>query len=136
MRSQVRAAVLEPRGKPRRPSETQDLHRREAQIIAVLHEADAGVPVKQLCGKHGITPASFYAWKRKYGGMDVGEAKRLKARAARHRVKPEPQPLHRSLSRRGGRRPRAKYTAAHVRADSRRHGQLRGALCRPGQTIR
>lgn len=50
----------------------------EEQIIAVLKEADAGVPVKELCRKHGMASASFYAWKRKYGGMEVSEAKRLK----------------------------------------------------------
>ena len=50
----------------------------EEKIIAVLKEAESGVPVKELCRKHGMTSASFYAWKRKYGGMEVSEAKRLK----------------------------------------------------------
>ena len=51
----------------------------EEQIINILKEAESGVPAKDLCRKHGISAASFYAWKRKYGGMDVSEAKRLKA---------------------------------------------------------
>ncbi len=50
----------------------------EEKIIAVLKEAESGVPIKELCRKHGMTSASFYAWKRKYGGMEVSEAKRLK----------------------------------------------------------
>ena len=51
----------------------------EAQIVGFLREADAGVPVKELCRKHGMSSATFYAWKAKYGGMDVSEAKRLRA---------------------------------------------------------
>ena len=51
----------------------------EEQIINILKEAESGVPAKDLCRKHGMSAASFYAWKRKYGGMDVSEAKRLKA---------------------------------------------------------
>ena len=47
-------------------------------IISILKEAEAGVPVKALCRKHGMSSASFYAWKRKYGGMNVSDAKRLK----------------------------------------------------------
>lgn len=50
----------------------------EAQIIGFLKEAEAGVPVKQLCRRHGFSDASFYTWRSKYGGMDVSEAKRLK----------------------------------------------------------
>ena len=51
----------------------------EEQIIGFLKEAEAGVPVKELCRKHGFSDGSFYTWRSKYGGMDVSEAKRLKA---------------------------------------------------------
>jgi putative transposase len=44
-----------------------------------LKEAEAGVPVKELCRKHGFSDASFYTWRSKFGGMDVPDAKRLKA---------------------------------------------------------
>ncbi|NNH44313.1 IS3 family transposase [Rhizobium laguerreae] len=51
----------------------------EEQIIAVLKEQEAGAKVVDLCRKHGISEATFYNWKAKYGGMEVSEAKRLKA---------------------------------------------------------
>lgn len=51
----------------------------EEQIIAVLKEQEAGAKVSDLCRKHGISEATFYNWKAKYGGMEVSEAKRLKA---------------------------------------------------------
>jgi putative transposase len=51
----------------------------EEQIIGFLKEADKGVPVKELCRKHGFSDASFYLWRGKYGGMDVSDARRLKA---------------------------------------------------------
>ena len=51
----------------------------EEQIIGILKEAEAGVPVKDLCRQHGMSEGSFYAWRSKYGGMDVSDAKRLKA---------------------------------------------------------
>ena len=44
-----------------------------------MKEQEAGVPVADLCRKHGVSNASIYKWKAKYGGMDVSEAKRLKA---------------------------------------------------------
>ena len=50
----------------------------EEQIIGILKEADAGVPAKDICRQHGICEQTFYRWRRKYGGMDVSEAKRLK----------------------------------------------------------
>lgn len=50
----------------------------ESQIIAILKEADAGVTAAELCRKHGISDATFYNWRNKFGGMDVSEAKRLK----------------------------------------------------------
>jgi putative transposase len=51
----------------------------EEQIIGFLKEADAGLPVKELCRKHGFSEASYYKWKAKFGGMEVSDAKRLKA---------------------------------------------------------
>ena len=51
----------------------------EEQIIGVLKEQEAGVKAADLCRKHGISEATFYNWKGKYGGMEVSEAKRLKA---------------------------------------------------------
>jgi putative transposase len=51
----------------------------EEQIIGFLKEADAGVPLKELCRRHGFSEASYYLWRSKFGGMDVSDAKRLKA---------------------------------------------------------
>ena len=51
----------------------------EEQIIAVLKEQEAGAKAADLCRRHGISEATFYDWKAKYGGMEVPEAKRLKA---------------------------------------------------------
>ena len=51
----------------------------EAQIIGFLKEAEQGIPVKELCRKHGFSDASFYLWRSKFGGMDVSDTKRLKA---------------------------------------------------------
>ena len=51
----------------------------EEQIIAILREQEAGVATAELCRKHGISTATFYAWKAKFGGMEVSEAKRLKS---------------------------------------------------------
>lgn len=51
----------------------------EEQIIGFLKEADAGMPVKDLCRRHGFSEASYYLWRSKFGGMDVADAKRLKA---------------------------------------------------------
>lgn len=51
----------------------------EEQIIGFLREADAGVAVKDLCRRHGFSEASYYLWRSKFGGLDVSEAKRLKA---------------------------------------------------------
>ena len=50
----------------------------EEQIIAVLKEHQAGIPVAELCRKHGISDATFYTWRKKYGGMEVSDARRLK----------------------------------------------------------
>ncbi|MCC3818131.1 hypothetical protein CV742_00015 [Vibrio parahaemolyticus] len=51
----------------------------EQQIIAILKEAEAGIPARGLCRKHGISDAKFYTWRKKYTGLDVSEARRLKA---------------------------------------------------------
>ena len=51
----------------------------EEQIIGVLKEHEAGMKTSDLCRKHGISEATFYNWKAKFGGMEVSEAKRLRA---------------------------------------------------------
>ena len=51
----------------------------EEQIIAVLREQEAGSKTAEVCRRHGISDATFYKWKAKYGGMEVSDAKRLKA---------------------------------------------------------
>lgn len=51
----------------------------EEQIIGILREQEAGAKTADLCRRHGISIATFYAWKAKFGGMDVSDAKRLKA---------------------------------------------------------
>lgn len=50
----------------------------EEQIISILREQEAGAKTAELCRKHGMSEATFYAWKAKFGGMDVSDAKRLK----------------------------------------------------------
>jgi putative transposase len=50
----------------------------EEQIIAVLKEHQAGIPVAEICRKHGISDATFYNWRSRYGGMEVSDARRLK----------------------------------------------------------
>ena len=51
----------------------------EEQIIGILKEHEAGVSVADLCRKHGVSDASIYKWKAKFGSMEVSEAKRLRA---------------------------------------------------------
>lgn len=51
----------------------------EEQIIGVLREQEAVAKVADLCRKHGVSEATFYNWKAKYGGMDLSDARRLKA---------------------------------------------------------
>jgi putative transposase len=51
----------------------------EEQIIRILKEHEAGTSTKDLSRKHGISPSTFFNWKAKYGGMDVSDARRLKA---------------------------------------------------------
>jgi putative transposase len=51
----------------------------EEQIIGFLKQAEAGMPLKELCRKGGFSDGAFYKWRAKYGGMEVAEAKRLRA---------------------------------------------------------
>lgn len=51
----------------------------EEQIIAILREHEAGVSTKEVCRKHGMSSAAFYAWKAKFGGMDVSDAQKLRS---------------------------------------------------------
>lgn len=51
----------------------------DEQIIGILREQEAGVPALELCRKHGISSPTFYKWKAKFGGLEVPEARRLKA---------------------------------------------------------
>ena len=50
----------------------------EAQIVAIIHQQEAGLSVKEICREHGISDATFYNWKAKYGGLVVSDVKRLK----------------------------------------------------------
>ena len=52
---------------------------KEEQIIGILREQDTGAKTAEVCRKHGISSATFYKWKARYGGLDVSEAKRLRA---------------------------------------------------------
>jgi putative transposase len=51
----------------------------EEQIVGILREQEAGEKTADVCRRHGVSSATFYAWKAKYGGMEVSDAKRLKA---------------------------------------------------------
>lgn len=51
----------------------------EEQIIGILREQEAGVATAEMCRRHGVSSATFYKWKAKFGGLDVSEARRLKA---------------------------------------------------------
>ena len=51
----------------------------EEQIIGILKEGDGPGPVKAVCAKHNISEGTYYTWKKKYGGMDVSEARRLRS---------------------------------------------------------
>ena len=50
----------------------------EEQIIGILKEADAGAATAELCRRHGVSPATFYHWKGRFGGLDVSDARRLR----------------------------------------------------------
>jgi putative transposase len=51
----------------------------EEQIIGILREQEAGAATAEVCRKHGVSSATFYKWKAKYGGLEVSDARRLKA---------------------------------------------------------
>jgi putative transposase len=68
----------------------------EDQIIGFLRDADAGMPIKELCRKHGFSEASYYLWRSKFGGMNVPDAKRLK--------EAKPERVHRIVQRPPARR--------------------------------
>jgi putative transposase len=51
----------------------------EPQILAILRQAEGGVPVAELCREHGMSNASFYKWRAKYGGMDASMVSQMKA---------------------------------------------------------
>jgi putative transposase len=57
----------------------------EHQIVAILKEAEAGIPVKELCCKYGMGNSTFYKWREKYGGMETSDIKRLKELEAENR---------------------------------------------------
>lgn len=57
----------------------------DSQIMAILKQAEAGAPVPQLCREHGMSSASFYKWRAKYGGMDTSMMSRLKELEAENR---------------------------------------------------
>jgi putative transposase len=50
----------------------------ESQIIGILKEADAGLQVKEICRKYGISDATYYTWKKKYGGLEVSDVRRMR----------------------------------------------------------
>lgn len=50
----------------------------EEQIIMILKEVDAGIPLKEVCRKYGVSTGSYYKWKARFGGMEVSEAQRLR----------------------------------------------------------
>ena len=50
----------------------------ESQIVTILKEAEAGMPVKDICRKYGISNSTFYKWREKYGGMEASDVRRLK----------------------------------------------------------
>jgi len=50
----------------------------ESQIVAILKEAEAGMPIKDICRKYGIGNSTFYKWREKYGGMEASDVRRLK----------------------------------------------------------
>lgn len=56
----------------------------EEQIITILKEQENGLPTKDVCRRHGVSSVTFYTWKAKYGGLNVFDARRLKALEAEH----------------------------------------------------
>ena len=64
----------------------------DEQIIAVLKESEAGAKTDDLCRRHGISSATFYTWRKKLGGMEASDAKRLRALEDRHGSRFSPAP--------------------------------------------
>jgi len=56
----------------------------DVQIFGILKEGESGITIEELCRKHGISTATFYKWKAKYGGMELSELKKLKSLEAEH----------------------------------------------------
>ena len=56
----------------------------ETQIVAILKQGDIGVPIKDLCRQAGISTATYYQWKSKYGGMEASDVRRLRELEAEH----------------------------------------------------
>ena len=67
-----------PRTEAKNPRRAKPLGRIQKQIIGILKEAEAGAVVTELCRKHGMSSATYYAWKAKFGGLEVSDAKRLR----------------------------------------------------------
>ena len=57
----------------------------DAQIMGILRQAESGVPVSELCREHGLSSASFYKWRSRYGGMDASMVSEMKAMADENR---------------------------------------------------
>ena len=57
----------------------------DSQIMAILKQAESGVPVTELCGEHGMSSAAFYRWRAKFGGMDASMIAEMKAMAEENR---------------------------------------------------
>ena len=57
----------------------------DAQIVGILRQAESGVPVSELCREHGMSSASFYKWRSRYGGMDASMVSEMKAMADENR---------------------------------------------------
>ena len=57
----------------------------DAQIMGILKQAESGVPISELCREHGMSNASFYKWRAKYGGMDASMVSKMKAMEAENR---------------------------------------------------
>ena len=57
----------------------------DAQIMGILKQAESGVPISKLCREHGMSNASFYKWRAKYGGMDASMVSQMKAMEAENR---------------------------------------------------
>jgi putative transposase len=91
----------------------------EAQIIGMIKEQEAGLPTSELCRKHGLSPATFYKLKAKYGGMDLSDAKRLK------QLEDENAKLKRAMKRLVGGWWRAPDRACRGRRPPRRSGACR-----------